>query len=110
MMSIGRALARHAAQDPHRPSVTDATGTITRCEFDRRSNALARLPGGGGGGAEATVSEAELLSHVGQVLVRYKVPRSIELVREPVRDDAGKVRRSALRAARLGATSSPPLS
>jgi len=51
--------------------------------------------------ADAPVSEAELLSHVGQVLVRYKVPRSIELVREPVRDDAGKVRRSALRAARL---------
>jgi bile acid-coenzyme A ligase len=33
--------------------------------------------------------------------VRYKVPRSLELVREPLRDDAGKVRRSALRAARL---------
>ena len=28
-------------------------------------------------------------------LVRYKVPRSFEFVDEPLRDDAGKVRRSA---------------
>jgi bile acid-coenzyme A ligase len=31
----------------------------------------------------------------------YKVPRSFELVRHPLRDDAGKVRRSALRDARV---------
>jgi bile acid-coenzyme A ligase len=54
--------------------------------------------------ADAEVSEADLLAHVGERLVRYKVPRTIELVREPVRDDAGKLRRSALRAARLPAT------
>jgi bile acid-coenzyme A ligase len=53
---------------------------------------------------DAQVSEAELLAHVTARLVRYKVPRTIELVREPVRDDAGKLRRSALRAARLPAT------
>jgi bile acid-coenzyme A ligase len=35
--------------------------------------------------------------------VRYKVPRSFEYVAEPVRDDAGKVRRKALREARLAA-------
>jgi bile acid-coenzyme A ligase len=34
-------------------------------------------------------------------LVRYKVPRSFELSSEPLRDDAGKVRRSALRAERI---------
>jgi bile acid-coenzyme A ligase len=34
-------------------------------------------------------------------LVRYKVPRSFEWVSEPVRDDAGKVRRSALRSERV---------
>lgn len=51
--------------------------------------------------ADATVTEADLLAHVGASLVRYKVPRAIEIVREPVRDDAGKLRRSALRAARL---------
>jgi bile acid-coenzyme A ligase len=34
-------------------------------------------------------------------LARYKIPRSFELVHEPLRDDAGKVRRSALRAERI---------
>jgi bile acid-coenzyme A ligase len=51
--------------------------------------------------ADADVTEAELLAHVTERLVRYKVPRTVELTREPLRDDAGKVRRSALRAARL---------
>jgi len=51
--------------------------------------------------ADADVQPGELLALVAERLVRYKVPRSVELVREPVRDDAGKVRRSALRAARL---------
>jgi bile acid-coenzyme A ligase len=44
----------------------------------------------------------ELLAFLSERLVRYKVPRSIEIVNEPLRDDAGKVRRSALRAERLG--------
>jgi bile acid-coenzyme A ligase len=43
----------------------------------------------------------ELLTFLGERLVRYKVPRTIEIVHEPLRDDAGKVRRSALRAERL---------
>jgi len=46
--------------------------------------------------------ELDLLrAHLAEHLVRYKVPRSFELVREPLRDDAGKVRRSALRAQRV---------
>jgi len=36
-------------------------------------------------------------------IVTYKVPRSFEFVSEPLRDDAGKVRRSALRDERIGA-------
>lgn len=36
-------------------------------------------------------------------LVRYKIPRSFEFVDAPLRDDAGKVRRSKLRAERLAA-------
>jgi len=43
----------------------------------------------------------ELLTFLGERLVRYKVPRSIEIVNEPLRNDAGKLRRSALRAERL---------
>jgi bile acid-coenzyme A ligase len=34
--------------------------------------------------------------------VRYKVPRRVEIVDAPLRDDAGKVRRGALRAERIG--------
>ena len=42
-------------------------------------------------------------AHLADRLVRYKVPKSFEYVGEPVRDDAGKVRRKALREARLAA-------
>jgi bile acid-coenzyme A ligase len=57
--------------------------------------------------ADADVWPADLLAHVAQQLVRYKVPRTIEIVHEPLRDDAGKLRRSALRAARLDQAPGP---
>ena len=47
------------------------------------------------------VSEDDLKSFLGERLVAYKVPRSFEFVDVPLRDDAGKVRRSALREERL---------
>ena len=47
------------------------------------------------------IDESALMEHLGQRLVSYKLPRSIEFVSEPIRDEAGKVRRAALRAARL---------
>ncbi len=49
------------------------------------------------------VSDAELRAHVAERLVHYKVPKSFERVSEPLRDDAGKVRRSGLREARVRA-------
>ncbi|MDZ4777278.1 MAG: AMP-binding protein [Alphaproteobacteria bacterium] len=42
-----------------------------------------------------------LQAHLADRLVRYKVPRSFEYVSEPLRDDAGKVRRKDLRTARV---------
>jgi bile acid-coenzyme A ligase len=51
--------------------------------------------------APAPPSETELREHLAKQLVRYKIPRSFEFVDEPLRDDAGKVRRSALREERL---------
>jgi bile acid-coenzyme A ligase len=45
--------------------------------------------------------DEELRAFMAERLVRYKVPRSFEWVQEPVRDDAGKVRRSALRSERI---------
>ena len=49
----------------------------------------------------AEIDEAALMAHLTERLVRYKLPRSIEFVAGPIRDEAGKVRRAALRAARL---------
>ncbi len=46
------------------------------------------------------VSEAELAAFLKERLLIYKLPRSWEFVDAPVRDDAGKVRRGALRADR----------
>ena len=48
-------------------------------------------------------SDDDLRTFLRERLTPYKVPKTFERVTEPLRDDAGKVRRSALRAARLGA-------
>lgn len=50
---------------------------------------------------EGPADEAALTAHLSKHLVRYKLPRSIEYVAEPLRDEAGKVRRKALRDARI---------
>jgi bile acid-coenzyme A ligase len=47
------------------------------------------------------VTADELLAFAAERLSSYKRPRSVELVDEPLRDDAGKVRRTQLRADRL---------
>ena len=51
--------------------------------------------------ARPGVDEAALRAHLGEQLLRYKTPRTFEFVDVPLRDEAGKVRRSALRDARL---------
>ncbi len=54
---------------------------------------------------DGPVDEAAMLAHLSERLVRYKIPKSFEYTAEAVRDDAGKVRRKALREARLAASS-----
>lgn len=49
------------------------------------------------------VTDEELRAHVAARLAGYKVPSTWERVDAPLRDDTGKIRRSALRAARLPA-------
>jgi bile acid-coenzyme A ligase len=49
---------------------------------------------------DGEVADEDLTAHLAERLVSYKVPRSFERVSEPLRDDAGKVRRSDLVAAR----------
>jgi bile acid-coenzyme A ligase len=53
--------------------------------------------------AKGEVSADDLKAHLAERLVTYKQPRSFEFVDDPVRDDAGKVRRTALRDARIAA-------
>ena len=74
-----------------------------------RSSAVIGLPDGDLGSRvhaivdapSPPIDEAQLRAHLTEYLAPYKVPRSFEFVSEPLRDDAGKVRRSALREARL---------
>ncbi|MFC4121728.1 AMP-binding protein [Nonomuraea zeae] len=49
---------------------------------------------------EGAATEAELRAYLEERLVRYKTPRTYEFVDHPLRDDAGKVRRSQLIAER----------
>jgi bile acid-coenzyme A ligase len=51
--------------------------------------------------AKGQVTAEDLAEHLKDRLVPYKRPRSFEFVDDPVRDDAGKVRRNALRDARI---------
>jgi bile acid-coenzyme A ligase len=51
--------------------------------------------------ARAELGAEELSRHLADRLVVYKRPRSYEFVAEALRDDAGKVRRSALRSERI---------
>jgi bile acid-coenzyme A ligase len=47
------------------------------------------------------VTESDLRAFLAERLVRYKLPRTYEFTDEALRDDAGKIRRSALRDARV---------
>lgn len=67
-------------------------------DLGNRVHALVDCPDG-------APDEAALRAHLAEQLVRYKIPRSFEFVTEPLRDDAGKVRRRALREARLAPAS-----
>ena len=51
--------------------------------------------------ARSRTGEAELRAHLEAQIARYKIPRSFEFVDAPLRDDAGKVRRVALREERI---------
>ena len=50
-----------------------------------------------GADATATLDEAAIIAFVGERVASYKVPRTVEFVDRPLRDDAGKARRTAVR-------------
>lgn len=53
------------------------------------------------------ISDEALVQHCRERLSASKVPRTFDRRAIPLRDEAGKVRRSALRQERLGRTHSP---
>jgi bile acid-coenzyme A ligase len=55
--------------------------------------------------AEPGVTAEQLDAHLRELVAPYKRPRQYELTDQPLRDEAGKVRRSALRKARMEAAS-----
>jgi bile acid-coenzyme A ligase len=55
----------------------------------------------------AAVGFEDLTTFVAERLAAYKRPRTVEFVDRPLRDDAGKVRRSKLRAERMSGGEDP---
>jgi bile acid-coenzyme A ligase len=55
--------------------------------------------------AEPPIAEEELRAHLAKLLDRYKIPRTFEFVDQPLRDEAGKLRRARLREERMPAGS-----
>ncbi len=51
---------------------------------------------------DSALTEDGLTAFAAERLSRYKLPKSIEFTNDPLRDDAGKARRTALKAARNG--------
>jgi bile acid-coenzyme A ligase len=84
-----------AALDAHPAVRSSAVIGLPDEDLGNRVHALVDAPGG--------VDEGALRAHLAELLVAYKIPRSFEFVSEPLRDDAGKLRRSALREQRLAA-------
>ena len=82
-----------AAIDAHAAVRSSAVIGLPDDDLGQRVHAIVDAPAG--------VEEVVLREHLIEHLVRFKVPRSFEFVSEPLRDDAGKVRRSALREERL---------
>jgi bile acid-coenzyme A ligase len=81
------------AIDAHPAVRSSAVVGLPDDDLGSRVHAIVDAPGG--------LGAEELRAWLAERLAPHKIPRSFEWVSEPLRDDAGKVRRSALREARL---------
>jgi non-ribosomal peptide synthetase component F len=129
-VSIPRALRQNALRSPDAVALVCGDRELTWTQLDQRSNRLARDYAARGvgygdfvtialangpervfevyGGTEriggTLISGGEWLEHpgsVGRPTGGRRIPRSFEYVEGPLRDESGKLRRTALRAARL---------
>jgi bile acid-coenzyme A ligase len=83
-----------AALDAHPAVRSSAVVGLPDDDLGQRIHAIVDAP------ADDVTADV-LREHLAAHLVRYKIPRSFEFVTEVLRDDAGKLRRSALRDARI---------
>lgn len=82
-----------AALELHPEVRSSAVIGLPDADLGQRIHAIVDAPQG--------VGEEALREHMARQLARFKTPRSYEFIATPLRDDAGKLRRSALRAERL---------
>ncbi|MDI1282257.1 AMP-binding protein [Brevundimonas sp.] len=85
-----------AALDAHQGVRSSAAIGLPDEEWGARVHAIVQPVEG------VALDESALLAFLAERLTRYKLPKQIEFTNEPLRDEAGKVRRAALRQARLG--------
>jgi bile acid-coenzyme A ligase len=91
-----------AALDQHPTVRSSAVIGLPDGDLGQRVHAIVDV--GRDDGTTADVGPADLVAFLADRIVRYKIPRSVELVSEPLRTDAGKMRRSQLRDERISAS------
>jgi bile acid-coenzyme A ligase len=88
-----------AALDEHERVRSSAVIGLPDDDLGSRIHAIVQTDDG------TPIDVDELRAHLADRLVRYKIPRDFEFTTEPLRDDAGKIRRSALREERVPSNS-----
>lgn len=84
-----------AALDSHPEILSSAVVGLPDEDLGQRVHAIVQLR------EASSFKTSDILGYLESRLVRYKIPRSVEFVATPLRDDAGKARRTALRDARV---------